>query len=280
MTESIQEQVGILSAIESECHLIQIGREMLCADLVPCSHDAALQEREGRFDCVGMNVALNIDAVLVPDGLVFFGGDSGFGHGERIGSEFIRNDHINILAHVLTDVLCHGARLRIPSMEETQIAIALADSNNHFLRFLSSVDALSDLLPANVGFVHFDSAIKHRLLGFVHGSADAMAEVPRRLVADSKSPLDLIRGHSLACFTEKQGGEKPLLQREMGVIEDRASGHSELVIAVLAVEELLRRFQFDGWHLTARALNAAGPAQPDKQLAAFFIGIEQVYNVN
>src|SRR5438309_813012 len=56
MAQSVQEQVGILPAIEAELHLIQIGRKMLRADLMPRSHDAALQETESVLDCIGMNV--------------------------------------------------------------------------------------------------------------------------------------------------------------------------------------------------------------------------------
>jgi hypothetical protein len=66
----------------------------------------------------------------------------------------------------------------------------------------------------------------------------------------------------------------------MGIIENRAGGHTELVVTSLAVEELLYGRQLNGWHLTTRAFDASGPAEPDKNLAAFFVGIEQVYNVN
>jgi len=47
MTQSVNKQIGILATIEAERHLIQVGREMLGAYLVPRSHDAALQQREG-----------------------------------------------------------------------------------------------------------------------------------------------------------------------------------------------------------------------------------------
>jgi len=62
MAQSIHEQVGVLAAIESECHLVQISRKMLRADFVPRSNDSALQQRECRFDRVGMNVPINVDA--------------------------------------------------------------------------------------------------------------------------------------------------------------------------------------------------------------------------
>ena len=51
--QRVNEQIGILPAIEAECHLVQVKGEMLRADLVPRSNDAALQEREGGLDGVG-----------------------------------------------------------------------------------------------------------------------------------------------------------------------------------------------------------------------------------
>src|ERR1035438_621073 len=128
MTQGIQEQVRALATIEAKTHFVQIGREMLCADSMPRSNDAALQERESGFDCVGMNIAVNIDTVLVLDRFVFFGGNSSFVHGEGIRGEFVCNDHVNIFAHVLANVLRDRTGLSILSMEESKIAIALSNT--------------------------------------------------------------------------------------------------------------------------------------------------------
>jgi hypothetical protein len=85
---------------------------------------------------------------------------------------------------------------------------------------------------------------------------------------------------TLARFTEQQGGEKPLLQGEMRVIEDRAGRDGKLIIAGLAVEELFFRGEFHGGSFAARAFDSIRPAEPDQHLAALLVGIEQVYNVN
>jgi hypothetical protein len=66
----------------------------------------------------------------------------------------------------------------------------------------------------------------------------------------------------------------------MRVVEDRASGDGKLVIAVLAVKELLRRLQFDSRAFAAQALGTLGPAEAHKQFAASFIGVEQVNHIN
>jgi hypothetical protein len=107
-----------------------------------------------------------------------------------------------------------------------------------------------------------------------------MAKIPCGFVTDSEGPLDLIRRHALARFTEEQGSEKPFLQGEMRVIKYRTGGDSELIIASLAVKELLRGGEFNNRAMTAQAFNSARPAKTDQKFAAFVIGIEQVYNVN
>src|SRR5690242_9451186 len=96
MTQSIQENGGRLPAIETEGHLIQVGREMLCADLVPSSHNAALQEGECGLDRVGMNVALHVYPVTMADSLMLGTVNACGNHGLGISRKLIRDHHINI----------------------------------------------------------------------------------------------------------------------------------------------------------------------------------------
>src|SRR5260370_33281750 len=58
MTQSINEQIGTLPAIESELHFFEVGRKMFGANSVPRSHDATFEKREGEFDGVGVNVSM------------------------------------------------------------------------------------------------------------------------------------------------------------------------------------------------------------------------------
>ena len=50
VAQRIKEQSVGLSTIEPKCHLVQVGREMLRADAMPCAHNAALEQRECGFD--------------------------------------------------------------------------------------------------------------------------------------------------------------------------------------------------------------------------------------
>src|SRR5205807_3296932 len=166
---------------------------MLCTDPMPCSHDSALEKGEGGFHAVCVDIAIHVHAITVQDFLVLVLGHPGLIQSKRIGGEFIRHDHIHIVADIFLDVLCQCAALGILRMEETQIAAALPDSNDNFLGFCASVDTPSDFLSADIGFIHLNRAIQFlewRHLG--HCVPDSVAEIPCCAVVDSQYPFKLI----------------------------------------------------------------------------------------
>src|ERR1039458_4670943 len=100
MAECIKEQRMTLATIESERHLVQIGREMLGADAMPRSYDAALEQRECRVN----GIVRDHKTVLVPD--VLFGAVVnrfalrylGLRKPRSIEHGFVGNDHVYIFA--------------------------------------------------------------------------------------------------------------------------------------------------------------------------------------
>jgi hypothetical protein len=50
MTQVVRERRMAFPAVEAERHFIQVGGEMLWPNSAPCSNDAALEQRESRFD--------------------------------------------------------------------------------------------------------------------------------------------------------------------------------------------------------------------------------------
>lgn len=278
MPKRINEQIGPFSAIEAEAHLFEVGREMLRGNLMPRSHDSALEKREGGFDGIGVQVSDGIDALAVSNLLVIF--DTSFLNRRVIRGCIISENHLHILADILADVPCERAALRISGMEEAKIAVALADADDHFFVVHASDATFPFVYAADIGSVQFHFAVEHRLIGLGHGMADAMAEVPRRLVAHSDRALNLASGHALLCFAEQVRGQKPLTKWQVGIVENRARSDGELIVAILAVEELLFGFQFDYWPFAAQALRAIGPAETDKQLAALIFGRKESVYIN
>lgn len=61
MAQCVEKQIGTIPAVEAKAHLVQIGLQVLCAETMPRSDDAALEQREGRFHGVRVNVGSEAD---------------------------------------------------------------------------------------------------------------------------------------------------------------------------------------------------------------------------
>jgi hypothetical protein len=199
---------------------------------MPRSHNPALEQAESGLNGVRVNVTVNVDAIPMLDCLVLVRWHACTFQGERVGYEFVGHDYVNILAYALFDVCGQRSGLYVLSMEEAEIAAALPESDYWFLSFLASANAPSDLLAANVGFIYFDRACQF-LKGLVlsHRVPDAVTEIPSRPVVDSQHPFKLVRRHALAGLAEQVSSKKPLSQRQVRIMEDRASRYGELIAA-------------------------------------------------
>src|SRR2546429_3890257 len=221
----IAEKERVLAVVKTEAHFVEVGREMLRRDFMPCPHNTTLEKRECGFDCISVNVAMRVLAGMV-DSLVKI--LLHLVERPRIDSRFIRHNHFHMTADVGVDNLPHGRRFGIFGANQSEIAVALANANYHGYFALCTPSAF---LASNVGFVYLNSAAKFFRSGLQHCSADSVAEVPCRFIADSERALNLAGRHSLLRFAKQDRSEKPLLKRQMCIMEDGVHGHAELVLA-------------------------------------------------
>lgn len=274
MTQRINEQIGTVPAIEAELHLFKVGREMLRAESMPCSHDAALEQAESGFDGVGVNVSHDIHPATVLDGFVIL--VSGLLNRYRIRGSIVGHNHVHILADILADEFRQRSGLCIACMEESEIAVTFADSEDHFLVVHASDAALPFVHSADISCIQFHCAVEQGFISLRHSVPDAMAEVPRSFVAaDSECALNLTGGHALLRFAEKKGCSKPRCKWQVRIIENCSSGDRELIVTVFAIKEMFFRFQFDYWAFAAQAARAFWEAQARQKFAALGIGREQ-----
>jgi hypothetical protein len=280
MTQGVEEQIGALPAIESEGHFFKVGREMLGAETVPRPHNAALEKRERGFNGVRVNVANHVNLLAVVDRLVAHL-EIAFCHRARICGEIIGKEYVHIGADVFLDVLGERSRLHVFSMEEAQIAAALANADDNLLHSLRFLNAKSFLLSTDECFVHFNFAIHHLLIGLYHCRTDTVTEIPCRFVAShSNRALNLASRHAFLRFAEQVCGKKPFSERQVGIVEYRAGSDGELVIAVLAVEQLLFRFQLDHRAFATQASGTFREAETNEQFAALVFGAKQSVYIN
>ena len=176
---------------------------------MPCSNNPALEQAKSGFYGIGMNVATNVDFVLVAHGLMGAASESSFHHSFWIGGPFVGHNHVNMSADIFLDVLGEGSRSCVFGVKEPQLAATLTDTDNDLFVVLKAAPS-SDSLATDIGFIHLNLASEERLSSCDHGSPDAMAEIPCGLVGSLEHALELIRRHALARLTEQVGSEKPL----------------------------------------------------------------------
>src|SRR4029077_7656536 len=104
MAQRIDEQIGMLPAIESERHFFAVGLEMLGADFMPRSHDSELEKRERGFDRVGVDVSLRVNLEFVANRLVSAIPAKMFS-GSAIRVVIIGEKNFHVFADILADVL-------------------------------------------------------------------------------------------------------------------------------------------------------------------------------
>jgi len=228
----VKKQKRVLAIIESPCHLVQVGGQVLRADLVPCSHNSAFQEREGGFNGVGVNVPVNINPVPMADGFVLSALNASTNHGLWIGWKFVGHHNLDIGTDVFLNVFCKCAGLGIFRVEEPQFTPALSQTNHNFLIIVRRVPAFSPvLLSAYICFVHFYCAIQLGISRLLYSVTNAVRQIPSSPVVDSEPALELIRAHSLARLAENERSKEPLSKRQVRIAEEPARRNGELLAA-------------------------------------------------
>ena len=86
-------------------------------------------------------------------------------------------------------------------------------------------------MSADPRFVSLDNALQHFGVSFLHGSADAVTEIPSRLIGNAKGALHLVGAHALLRFTHEIDRNEPLREWQVGIVEDGARHYAELVAA-------------------------------------------------
>ena len=198
---------------------------MFRVDLMPCSNDAALEQRESGFHGVGVNVTVCVLASMINRSVLVF---LHFVECPRVDRGFVCHDHFDMASEICIDDLADGFGGGIFGPNQPQIAVALPDADYDLLdaRWTPSAP-----LATYVGFVYLYGAAHRFGSYFLHRLANPVAEIPCRFVAHSHGALDLEGRDTLLGLAKQRGGDKPFPQRQVGIVEDRARRYAKLVMA-------------------------------------------------
>ncbi len=202
---------------------------MLCRNLMPRTDDAALEQTECALYAVSRNIAVNVDSGAVVYRFVLFFRVSSKFNCPGVRSQIVRHNHMHIITDVFLNIFDERSALSIFGPEKTEFAIPLLDSNDALFMVPVTLVLLAVSLTADICFIHLHNAIQRLGADLLHRGPHSVAEIPRRLVGDTKSPLELIGAHPLLGFAQQVDAQKPLPQGEVGVVEDRSSSHGELI---------------------------------------------------
>ena len=270
--DGIAEKIGVFAIVEAEAHFLKVGLEMFCTEFMPATAQTALEQRECGFNGIGVGLSAYVFLDSMLNHLVLFGKSHSPCH-SAIGVEFVGKEHVNVLSYVIAEKLLKDSPGDFLGMEQTEFPVALADTDDWTLFGAAPAMLNAEPLAADVGFIHLDLSAQFWPVRFNHRSANPVTEVPCGLVAHTNRALNLASGHALLGFTEDGDGNKPLPQRQVGIVEDGSRRHAKLVVAAVTVV-LEAIGDWSGLGSAARALRAIRPAQLLQSLAALFIRAE------
>lgn len=271
LEQGVAEQIRVGTIVKPECHFIEVGGEVLRRDFMPRTDDATLEQRERGFDAVRSDIPVHIHPLRMVNRHVGNVIQASLDESRGVGWELVRHNHIHVATQVLFDVSRQRTALRILRLEEPQFAATLLDADNASLMVAATLILLAASLPADICLIHLHDAVQRLRINFLHRRPNPVAEVPCRLVGDAEGPFKLVGAHALLGFAEQVDTQKPLPQREMGVVEDGASRHGKLIAASITVILVALHDPRNLVRFAARAHNAISPAKRLKVSAALVL---------
>ena len=131
-------------------------------------------------------------------------------------------------------------------VDRADLAAALDQPKNRALAGEAGLAALRalghDILVAEVGFIGFDDlagATQSLGAGVTQGLAQPMRHEPRRLVADAQHAVELVSADTFLAGAQQVHGVDPLVQRNLGTLQDGADGDRELLTAGVALDDTI-----------------------------------------
>ncbi len=239
---------------------------MLHADLVVSTDDRPLQQAPDALNPVRMDIPTNPFLFRVIDALV-----AGIRIGNSlVGGKLVGVDRLCLGISVIRDELVKRGLVRVGDDLQANLPLPLDGSDRDGL-VTTVAAAHAARLAAHISLVNLHDALQKFTVGVPHGRADTVAEVPRRLIGDVERALHLEGTDAFLALGHQVDRQKPLGQRKVCVVKNRARRNRKVIVAPVAVELLAGRDFRDDGAVAARAANASRPAKSGKPFAALVV---------
>lgn len=261
--EPRQGMVLDVAFVQSKRKLVNIAVKMLRAGVMIDANQPALQDGKDAFDAIGRRLAANVFARAVIDGIV---------DKTNIADTRVRAAFVGMQGRSGLDMPVNGAldRFFIRRLDwhsdRTTATLShakhgrLADRAAPGLEFLGLVLVLFE--PSYIGFVYFYDALQHFELRSAR-FAQPVKNEPSGLLSDANF-LGKLHGRNALARRHKQIHRvNPLMQRNVGALENRSGSDREVLFALVAAVEAALASRDS---LAKAANRAARPIRPKAAL--------------
>jgi hypothetical protein len=220
------------------------------------THNSVLEEIEGRFTDMGMNVAARVLTGVIDR---FMDAAYQFVECPWMHRRFDGDGDFDMASDIGMHELARGVGLGVLGANHTKIAVTLSGSENYL--FIAP-RAPAPWLSANIGLIDLDRNAKTYLGRLQNCGTKVMAEVPRCFVADCELAIFLIRRHTLGRVPEQVDGKELLSKRKVSVGKNRSRNQAELIAASIAVELIALNDARNLVRFAGRDIDTFGPGEP------------------
>lgn len=246
---------------------VQIPEEMKLFDANVGSFESALEQAPEILQPVSVDATIN-----VPFGMVYNGVLEALIAQALIGHERVSVDRASRF-DVSGDVSLQSMFATIADNGSTNLTAAFQDSDNGNFVFCASLsDSALTLVgvheasgTTNESFVYFDFAPRSTHFeerAVLHCKPDAVKHEPCGFLSDAKSAANLVGTDAVLAVGNHPNSDKPLVERERGILKDGSDFDTELLarMLVLALPQAPSRNEAHIFAGASGAHNASGPA--------------------
>ena len=275
--QGVREDVRVVAVVVPPFQLFQVAVQVLCAHLVEGTDDGALEQAPHALDAVGMNVTHDPLFGRVVDHLMasIVIGDA------QVGLQLVGVDRLGLVIDGPLDKAVKRVAPDVGDALHSDLASAL-DGSGH-PRLVALVGAApASRLSTDHSFVHlhypYQRGSGQRVVA--HRFADAVAQIPGRLVRYSQGSVKLVGRHALLGHAHQVDGQEPRPNRQVGVVHDSSRRDAELVAAGSTLELSPNREFRNADGSALQAGHAMRPSDFLKRVAAFFIATVTIHQGN
>jgi hypothetical protein len=274
------ENVWVVAVVIFELTFRDVERQIFGADLVIAADNRPLEDRPEAFNRLSVDRADNVFVGAVHDGLMRIFAKA------LISNVFVGREQANFSRNGFAHETLHIDRRQRAKDASNDIAVTLDGADDGALESGLALAALAlvhvFLFATNESFVHLDNS--HQLAKFLvlQSSADAVADVPSRLVASETHMALHLHGADALFGTHHQVDDlKPVPQIDLRILKNGADKVREAIstalTAVRAFPLKFHRFErIDVRRATARAVDALRPAICDQVVVTSFLVREKL----